>query len=95
MVGIGTDRATVVAVVDFERALSIADISDAGSGGENNSGDRPAVFDKGDVDSELAVPLEELLGSVERIDAEEAIPERWNMACSDTFFREERDAQLI
>src|SRR5438445_13829976 len=47
----------------------------------------PPVFDQGDVDGEFAIPLQELLGAIERVDDEKAVAEYWNVPGSRAFFR--------
>ena len=42
---------------------------------EHHAGDRDAVLDERDVDRELAVAADELLGAVERIDEQEGVPD--------------------
>ena len=58
---------------EFEGTIrTVADKRPGLGRGDHDACDGPAVLDEGDVHGELAVFLEELLGSIERVDEEEA-----------------------
>ena len=80
MIGIGPDGPSIVAIVDLERSRGAPEIGLARGGGENDSGGGPGALDERDVDGELAVALQEFLGAIEGIDAEEAVAQQRNMA---------------
>jgi len=60
----------------------------------NQTGRGPAVLDERDIDRELPVPLQELLGAVERVHGPELAPvaPQFVGGFLDGFFRQHRDA---